>query len=193
VYKSPHEVTGSPYQTDITALQGLFVALVNQPDSAAEDGQKWSVEVASVYRTHGAWVVAFLARRFGRHIAEDLAQETFLRIARQPIDWRQPKAVLARVALNVALDHVRREAAQRRPKLVAGTGVEGATPPDQYEALLHRQVVASLPRNLRDVYCLSRFGGLTYAEIAIHLGISVKAVEKRMTKALKHCMARYRA
>jgi len=34
---------------------------------------------------------------------------------------------------------------------------------------------------------------MTYAEIAIHLGLSVKAVEKRMTQALKLCMARYRA
>ena len=154
----------------------------------------WSAEVAAVYRTHGGWVVAFLARRFGRQIAEDLAQETFLRIARKPIDWRSPKAVLARTALNVALDHLRREGAQRRPKLVADGGArEPVSLPDQHEVLFHREVVASLPRNLRDVYCLSRFGGLTYAEIAMHLGISVKAVEKRMTKALAHCMARYRA
>jgi RNA polymerase sigma factor (sigma-70 family) len=154
----------------------------------------WSEEVAAVYRSHGGWVVAFLARRFGRQIAEDLAQETFLRLANRPIDWRRPKAILARVALNVGLDHLRRERAQRRPKLVTGTSLgEGATPPDQHEALLHREVVASLPRNLRDVYCLSRFVGLTYAEIALHQGVSVKAVEKRMSKALNHCIARYRA
>lgn len=164
-----------------------------EPTLPGRSDVAWSEEVTAVYRTHGAWVVGFLARRFGRQIAEDLAQETFLRVARHQIDWRQPKSVLARVALNIALDHLRRESAQRRPKLVSGSAAEGATPPDQYEALLHRQVVASLPRNLRDVYCLSRFGGLTYAEIAIHLGVSVKAVEKRMTKALKHCMARYRA
>lgn len=154
----------------------------------------WSDEVAAVYRTHGGWVVAFLARRFGRQIAEDLAQETFLRLSGRPIDWGRPKAILARTALNVGLDHLRREAAQRRPKLVTQrTPSEAVTLPDQHEALFHREVVASLPRNLRDVYCLSRFGGLTYAEIALHFGISVKAVEKRMTKALKHCMARYRA
>jgi RNA polymerase sigma-70 factor (ECF subfamily) len=176
-----------------SALEQRMVESNHQRNSESGWTSEWSAEVAAVYRTHGAWVVAFLARRFGRQVAEDLAQETFLRVARQPIDWRQPKSVLARVALNVALDHLRREAAQRRPKLVSDAGMDAGTPPDQYEALLHRQVVASLPRNLRDVYCLSRFGGLTYAEIAIHQGVSVKAVEKRMTKALKHCMARYRA
>lgn len=152
-----------------------------------------SAEVADLYRTYGNWVVAFIARRFGREVAEDLAQETFLRLAQHPIDWRSPKALLARIALNAAQDHLRREQAQKRPRLVAGEDVpEGITLPDQHETLLHREVVAKLPRNLRDVYVLSRFGGLTYADIATHLGISVKTVEKRMTQALKLCMARYR-
>lgn len=154
----------------------------------------WTEELEATYRTHGGWLVAFLARRFGPEVAEDLAQETFLRLARAPIDWRTPKSVLARAALNVAQDHLRRESAQRRPRLVADGGVtEGVALPDQLETLLHRQVVASLPRNLRDVYCLSRFGGMTYDEIATHMGLSVKAVEKRMTKALKLCVARFRA
>ncbi|MBU1376128.1 MAG: RNA polymerase sigma factor [Alphaproteobacteria bacterium] len=154
----------------------------------------WSEELDGAYRTHGAWLVAFLARRFGREVAEDLAQETFVRLARAPLDWRTPKSVLARTALNVAQDHLRREGAQQRPRLVSDGGVtEGVTHPDQIETILHRQVVALLPRNLRDVYVLSRFGGMTYDEIATHAGISVKAVEKRMTKALKLCVARFRA
>jgi RNA polymerase sigma-70 factor (ECF subfamily) len=164
------------------------------PFSRKPTDPAWSIEVTAAYRTYGAWLVAFLARRVGRELAEDLAQETFLRVARQPLDWRSPKAMLARIALNVVLDHLRRESAQRRPRLVgASEAAEPATLPDQHEALLHREVVSKLPRNLRDVYCLSRFGGLTYAEIAAHLGISVKAVEKRMTQAIRLCMARYRA
>lgn len=151
-------------------------------------------DVAALYRAYASWVVAFLARRFGREIAEDLAQETFLRLTQHPMAWRSPKALLARVALNVAQDHLRREAAQKRPRLVGSDTVpEGVSLPDQHETLLHRQVVAKLPRNLRDVYVLSRFAGMTYAEIATHLGISVKTVEKRMTQALKLCVARYRA
>lgn len=158
-----------------------------------DGGEVWPAAVADLYRTYGAWVVAFLARRFGREVAEDLAQETFLRLTQHPLDWRSPKALLARIALNVGQNHQRRERAQKRPRLVAGEDVpEAAIPPDQHEALVHREVVAKLPRNLRDVYVLSRFGGMTYAEIAVHLGISVKAVEKRMTQALKLCMARYR-
>lgn len=158
------------------------------------DGSEHSPDVAALYRTYAPWVIAFLARRFGREIAEDLAQETFLRLARRPVDWRSPKSLLARVALNVAQDHLRREQAHRRPRLVGSDETpEGVSLPDQHETLLHREVVAKLPRNLRDVYVLSRFGGMTYAEIAVHQGIGVKAVEKRMTRALKLLMARYRA
>ena len=165
---------------------------VELPRGLRPDTTQLPPDVDALYRTYGNWVVAFLARRFGRELAEDLAQETFLRLAQHPIYWRSPKALLARVALNAAQDHLRRERAQKRPRLVAGDVPEGITLPDQHEALLHRQVVAKLPRNLRDVYVLSRFGGLTYADIATHLGISVKTVEKRMTQALKLCMARYR-
>lgn len=166
----------------------------DRADSAGYEAPSgWSGEVGALYRTYGNWVVAFLARRFGSDVAEDLAQETFLRLARNPVDWRSPKALLARIALNVAQDHLRRERAQKRPRLVSGDDIpEGVALPDQHEALLHREVVEKLPRNLRDVYVLSRFGGMTYAEIATHLGISVKAVEKRMTQALRLCMARYR-
>lgn len=164
-----------------------------QHREASSADNDWSAEVADLYRTYGNWVVAFIARRFGREVAEDLAQETFLRLTQHPLDWRSPKALLARIALNVAQDHLRREKAQKRPRLVGTDDVpEGITLPDQHETLLHREVVAKLPRNLRDVYVLSRFGGLTYADIAMHLGISVKTVEKRMTQALKLCVARYR-
>jgi RNA polymerase sigma-70 factor (ECF subfamily) len=173
-------------------LRARLLGIVTECEQPGEQ-PTLPADLAALYRTHGAWLTAFLARRFGREIAEDLAQETFLRLSQRPLDWRHPKALLARIALNVGQDHLRREAAQKRPRLVSGEDApEGITLPDQHEALLHREVVAKLPRNLRDVYVLSRFGGLTYADIATHLGISVKTVEKRMTQALKLCMARYR-
>ncbi|MFZ5685697.1 MAG: RNA polymerase sigma factor [Pseudomonadota bacterium] len=169
------------------------MANTNRAKQSTSDSAKCPTAVADLYRTYGSWVVAFLARRFGREVAEDLAQETFLRLTQHRLDWHSPKALLARIALNVGQDHIRRQKAQKRPRLVTGEDLpEAVALPDQHEALLHREVVAKLPRNLRDVYVLSRFGGLTYAEIATHLGISVKAVEKRMTQALRLCMARYR-
>ena len=51
-------------------------------------------DVAALYRTYASWVNAFLARRFGREIAEDLAQETSAP-GQHPMDWRSPKSLLA--------------------------------------------------------------------------------------------------
>ena len=45
--------------------------------------------------------------------------------------------------------------------------------------------VDALPRPQRDAFTLSRYGGFTYAEIAKALGVSVKTVEKRMSKAFR--------
>ena len=48
----------------------------------------------------------------------------------------------------------------------------------------YEKSLAALPENQRIVFLMSRNEGLKYSEIAERLDISVKAVEKRMNKAL---------
>ena len=50
-----------------------------------------------------------------------------------------------------------------------------------YELALER-----LPEKQRTVFLLSRMDGMKYFEIAESLGLSVKAVEKRMKNALEY-------
>jgi RNA polymerase sigma-70 factor (ECF subfamily) len=47
-----------------------------------------------------------------------------------------------------------------------------------------------LPPRTREVFLLSRERNLRYAEIAEQLGVSVKAVEANMTRALKQLRER---
>jgi RNA polymerase sigma-70 factor (ECF subfamily) len=55
---------------------------------------------------------------------------------------------------------------------------------DQYHSRL-QEVINSLPEGGREVFLMNRLEDLTYNEIAARLGLSVKAVEKRMSKVLK--------
>lgn len=124
-----------------------------------------------------------------------MSQETWLRLVPYQAcdDIRHPKALLLRIATNLAIDRFGRRA--KRGRLVDevskldGWGIEL---PAQTDELLARQIVLGLPQPLRDVFVLSRVGGLTNGQIAEQLGISPKTVEWRMTKALAHCAAQLR-
>jgi RNA polymerase sigma-70 factor (ECF subfamily) len=45
-------------------------------------------------------------------------------------------------------------------------------------------VLAKIPDGAREVFLMNRIDGLKYREIADILGLSMKAVEKRMSRAL---------
>lgn len=148
--------------------------------------------VDRLYRRYGTWLLRTLATRFRATAIEvdDLVQETFLRVARYPAEdaARHPQALLSRIAVNLARDQLRRNVVH------GGLGETELKPfsdhvveDDRHEQLVLKQVVLGLPRPLRDVFLLSRYTGLTYDEIARHLGISVKTVEWRMSKALALC------
>ena len=64
---------------------------------------------------------------------------------------------------------------------------------DQDAQLLLKQIIVALPPKLRDVFVLSRFGGMTYPQIAEQLNISQKTVEARMTRALALCVSQLRS
>ena len=56
--------------------------------------------------------------------------------------------------------------------------------PAKWDAVDGKDVVLALPRDLREVLVLSRFGGLTYEEIARERGVSVQTVQLRLTRPL---------
>jgi RNA polymerase sigma-70 factor (ECF subfamily) len=146
-----------------------------------------------LYRRYAPWLTARLRRRYGAD-AEDIVQDAWLRLA--PIDAgteiRFPKAFLLTLASNIAMSRERRDR-RRRAILEDATPTRSAVQaPDQIDALLLEEVIGGLPQPLRDVFVLSRMGGLTTVQIGEELGISPKAVEQRMTRALAHCSKRLR-
>jgi len=96
--------------------------------------------------------------------------------------------LLLRVATNLARNQIRAEATRRRlAETLERETVDGVDAPSQLESLVFKQAVLSLPVIFRDVMILSRFTGMTNAEIAERLGLSIKTVEWRLAKALVLC------
>ena len=156
----------------------------------------------SSFQEHYADLLRFLVRRMGNaEQAADVAQDTYLRLVvtgDTPSDIRDPRAYLFRVAGNLAIDVLRRDA---RRAAVTGTDEEAESIPDPAPApegaLLARErirlldsALRELPPNARQALLLSRMDSLTHAQIAARLGVSESMVAKYIAQALRHCRDR---
>jgi RNA polymerase sigma factor (sigma-70 family) len=175
---------------DVGEMTSRPAAEPTQCDGSAQPSQ---ISLEGLYRRHARWLQGALRRRFGAALgesAEELVQEAYIRAAPYCArgQLRQPRAFLMQVATNLAHDHLRRIARQGGVVAIEELGekAEHAVKPEQDETVLLKQLILRLPENLRDVFVLSRFSGMTNQDIAIHCGVSVKTVEWRMTRALAH-------
>ena len=155
----------------------------------------------ALFLTHYQPIFRLLYRIAGtREEAEDLAQETFLRLHRSPELWKglQPeprehnvRAWLYRVATNLAYNMLRSQ--QRRTRredvvlgqtLSAGRGdpdpVEAAERDDERAAV--RRALAALPERQAQLL-LMRHAGLSYRELAEALGIAPGSVGTSLARA----------
>jgi len=155
-----------------------------------------------IYLERRANLVRYFAARTGSLVAaEDLAQDLYLKLStRDPeVVAENPVALIYRIANNVMLDRARGEArsgardAAWRQLTHARVGDEDvAEIPPADEAVASRQrlrqlvdAVADLPPQMRRAFRLHKLEGLTHAETARVMGLSVKSVEKHISAALK--------
>lgn len=123
--------------------------------------------------------------------AADIVQEAFLRL------WENCAKVVPQQAsgwLFKVAEHIFfKQKAHAKVVLKyewrqAGPEPTYASPQDELEEKEFRQqlenALAALPDGAREVFLLNRMDGMKYREIAELLGISQKAVEKRMHRAL---------
>lgn len=119
--------------------------------------------------------------------SQDLVQEAFLRCWKRRAAIRSDgiKALLFRTALNLALNR------RRRSRLWRFVGLNTAAEhrelqsrcPEAIPEIL-RYAIDRLPNDLRQVLLLTELTGMTYAEVALTLGIKEGTVGSRRTRAL---------
>ena len=142
------------------------------------------------FHAHYPEAVGFAAKQLrDLSTAEDIVQGVMVRLweRREDIDpSRSLRAYLFSLVRTSVVDYFRHEAVKRRHVEHAREDMQ--TQGQQTDPFLQQDIdkaVESLEDKQRTVFVLNRFGGLTYAEVADVLDVSVKTVEKHMTRALK--------
>jgi RNA polymerase sigma-70 factor, ECF subfamily len=139
-----------------------------------------------IVRLHQQHVWRFLRRLLGDGAAaEDVAQETFLRVYRRLPGFTFQSSFstwLFQVARNAGVDELR--ARQRRSRLTVALrpGPVESTGTGQARAEIDA-ALATLPLDLRETLVLVEVLGLRYAEAAAVLGVPVGTVKSRMHAA----------
>ena len=142
-------------------------------------------------RRHQHRVLEIAFRTLGHwDLAEDVAQETFLRIYRAAKHYRpdaQFTTWLYRIVVNLCLDEQRRRAKSAAPlESIASEGLP-ASDTDSAErreiAELVRAAVQELPERQRVAIVLYRYEGLNHTQISEVTGWSQSAVESLLVRA----------
>ena len=154
-----------------------------------EDGS-----LAELYRVESPRLVRLLSRQTSNtDDAHDIVQDVFYRLARlrgQGSVLERPQAYLRRIASNLLKDRAK---AAARHSVALHVVADDETLPglDPHGLLESRDMLNRLEAAMmrlrpktREIFVAHRVEGLTYAEIADRTGLSVKGVEKQMSKAL---------
>jgi RNA polymerase sigma-70 factor (ECF subfamily) len=171
---------------------GQDSSAANQPATTRQEDDHF----VGFLRDHREPLIAFLRKSAASHEdAQDIAQETMMRMLRyrdQPADAL--KILMYRIAINALNDRGRRQKTRHAPEHVSLDEDYHALPSQEpshdqrvateQELALVRAAIMQLPMRSRQIYLLNRVNGMSYTQIARHCGISVKAVEKNIGRAL---------
>ncbi len=151
----------------------------------------------AVIAEHAPGVRRYLrSRGVGPQEGEDIEQDVFLRLAGyEGLDRiENPRSFMIRIAENILRDRNRRSEARREDQhhpigehehRIASGEPDPAAVAEHRDLLQRtRSAVLTLDEPARTAFMLSRYKQMSYAQIAGHMQISVKTVEKHISAAL---------
>ncbi len=154
-------------------------------------------DLAAIFRRYVGELGRYLRARRGAHDAEDLVQEGFVRLLQSSAlgTPENSRAWLYRTCTNLACDSNDYRSVRESIHVECSNLDEledGCADPAQHiegQQQL-RQVwfaLCGLPEPCRHAFLLNRLDGLSHREIAKHLGLSEKTVERYIQRALETC------
>ena len=124
-------------------------------------------------------------------LATDIAQEAFLKIWEKNFVYHtiKTKSLVYKIANELWISQYRKsKSALKYQASISPDALKQENEQNlEYKELksAYEETLRSLPISQREVFLMSRMEELSYKEIAERIGISTKAVEKRMSLALK--------
>jgi RNA polymerase sigma-70 factor (ECF subfamily) len=129
----------------------------------------------------------FRSQAASRELADDLLQETWMRIHRVRHTYRPGEPVLPwvyAIARRVRIDGYRRTRRITEHEVAMGTLPEPPVPVEQRDTLpCFETLVAALPDGQREVLTMLKVGGLTLEEVACATSSTVGAVKQKAHRA----------
>jgi RNA polymerase sigma-70 factor (ECF subfamily) len=160
-------------------------------------------QIESLYVDHSGWLRAWLCKRLGNpgH-AEDLAQDTFLKVLRSRVDpegLHEPRAFLLTVAKRLMLDRSRREMVEAiyLDTLAIRHENTHAESPEHLVILMRTveklvEALEHLPLKAQQAFVWHFLESVEQRQVARNLGVSERMVRKYLAQALV-CVAQVSA
>jgi len=158
---------------------------------AAAGGDR--LALSAVVRALYPEVVRYCAVRVAPEVADDVAQDVFLRVTRSAGSFRGDSSArtwVFAVARNTCADAVRRRVRTRGREVVADVGTDHAdtldtahAQPGAGDGLDLALLLDELDPDRREAFTLTQLSGLSYAEAAEVLAVPIGTIRSRVSRA----------
>ena len=154
--------------------------------------------IDALYREHHQWLLAWLRKKMNcPQNAADLSHDTFVRLLSLPEMpvLREPRAYLLVTANRLMINLNRKHKVEAETLRSVATLISEQIDQDVSHIIAVRQLLEAtilmlidgLDERSRQAFLLARVDGMTYAEIAETMQVSVSRVKQHLVKALAYC------
>lgn len=154
--------------------------------------------VSDFYIHHNVWLHSWLRKKVGCNTdAADLMHDTYVKLMlKEDLNViTEPRAYLTTIAHALMVNHLRRNKIEQACLSAISSLPDSAMPSPETLAITIETLVKidamldGLAPKARRAFLWCQLEGISHAEIAARLGVSVSSVRKYIANALLHCIA----